>query len=234
MNDSEMIRILVVDDDLQIRRVLQQALAARGYEVILAECGEEALKLAELKVPQLIVLDLSMPGIGGIETCRLLRRWIQAPIIILTVRDSEEDKVAALDSGADDYLTKPFGTAELLARVRAHLRRARLAPAASPVFESRGLRVDFAQYLVTLNGQEVKLTKTEFEILRFLIQNAGRVLTHSLILRRVWEHENASDSQTLRVHIGNLRKKIEPDANRPRFILTEPGVGYRFEDGSSD
>lgn len=226
--ENDVVRILVVDDDQQIRRSLQQLLSSQGYEVSLAENGEEALLLAQLKPPQLVILDLAMPEKGGLATCRELRQWSQAPILVLSVHDTDNDKVAALDLGADDYLTKPFSGEELLARVRAHLRRQRSAPLDEPIFESGDLRVDIPKRVVSVGGQEVKLTPIEFEILRCLIQNGGRVVTHALLLRHVWRHENESDTQTLRVHVGNLRRKIERDINRPRHILTEPGVGYRL------
>lgn len=222
-------RILVVDDDAQIRRALHHALSARGYEVLLAENGEEALTLAAAQRPDMVIVDLSMPGLSGLDVCRQLRAWSQVPVLVLSVHDKETDKITALDLGADDYLTKPFSTGELLARIRAHLRRTHQAEGESPLFESNGLKVDFAYYQVFLNEVEVKLTKTEFALLQYLIRNAGRVVTYNLLLDQVWgglRMEN--DIQTLRVHVGNLRKKIELDPNRPRFILTEPGVGYRF------
>jgi two-component system, OmpR family, KDP operon response regulator KdpE len=221
-------KILVVDDDVQIRRALRNALSARGYEVLLASGGEEALEIAALEIPSMVILDLSMPGMSGLEVCRELRTWSQLPILVLSVYDKEADKVAALDLGADDYLTKPFNTGELLARIRAHIRRAKQLPSTVTVFESGGLKVDLARHYVLKNDQEVKLTKTEYSLLQYLIQNSGRVVTYSILISKVWGPEYDGDTQTLRVHIGNLRKKIEEDPNRPLFILTEPGVGYRF------
>jgi two-component system KDP operon response regulator KdpE len=220
--------ILIVDDDIQIRRALHHALLARGYRITQAASGEEALNLAAAEPPSLVVLDLSMPGKSGLEVCKELRTWSKAPILVLSVRDRDTDKIAALDLGADDYLTKPFNTGELLARIRAHLRRVKELPVEKAVHEVDGLKVDLFRRLVTLDGQEVKLTKTEFGMLAYLIQNAGRVITYGQILTNVWGPEYEADTQTLRVHAGHLRRKIEPDPARPRFILTEPGVGYRF------
>lgn len=221
-------KILVVDDDIQIRRALRNALSARGYDVMLASNGEEALDMAASETPDMVILDMSMPGISGIEVCKELRTWTHIPILILSVKDKEADKIAALDLGADDYLTKPFNTGELLARIRAHIRRTKQIQPVDPVFEKNGLKVDLARHLVFKDGEELKLTKTEFSLLQYLIQNSGRVVTYSLLLSQVWGPEYECDTQTLRVHIGNLRKKIEEDPNRPHFILTEPGVGYRF------
>lgn len=223
-------RILVVDDDVQIRRALFHALSARDYAVDLAASGEEALERAALNTPDMVVLDLAMPGMDGLETCKELRRWSMVPVLVLSVRDGDADKVAALDIGADDYLTKPFNTGELLARIRAHLRRAKQAPpdSESAVYEMDALKVDIPRHQVFLNEEEVKLTKTEFSLLHYLIQNAGRVMTYGMLLMQVWGSDYEGDTQTLRVHVGNLRRKIEPDPGRPHFILTEPGVGYRF------
>jgi len=221
-------KILVVDDDVRIRRALKNALSARGYDVLLASNGDEALEIASLEVPSMVILDLSMPGMTGLDVCKELRIWSQVPILVLSVHDKEKDKVSALDLGADDYLTKPFNTGELLARIRAHIRRAKQVPSSVTVFESHGLKVDLSKHQVFREGHEVKLTKTEFSLLQYLIKNSGRVVTYTILLSEVWGHEYEGDTQTLRVHIGNLRKKIEGDPNRPNFILTEPGVGYRF------
>lgn len=225
--------ILIVDDDIQIRRALLHALSARGYKITQAANGEEALALAAAEHPDIIVLDLAMPGMSGLEVCRELRAWSKAPILVLSVKDRDSDKIAALDFGADDYLTKPFNTGELLARIRAHLRRAKQAPldTDSAVYEMEGLKVDIPRHQVFLRDEEIKLTKTEFALLQYLIQNAGRVVTYSMLLMQVWGTDYEGDTQTLRVHVGNLRRKIEPDPGRPHFILTEPGVGYRFKSG---
>lgn len=220
--------VLIVDDDIQIRRALTSALSARGYRITQASNGEEALNLAAAEPPSLVILDLSMPGKSGLEVCKELRTWSKAPILVLSVKDRDADKIAALDLGADDYLTKPFNTGELLARIRAHLRRMKEMPAGKVVYEMDGLKVDLSRHQVILNGEEIKLTKTEFALLQYLIQNAGRVVTYNQLLSHVWGPEYEEDMQTLRVHAGNLRRKIEPNSTRPRFILTEPGVGYRF------
>jgi two-component system KDP operon response regulator KdpE len=221
------LRILVVDDERPIRRFLRTSLAAHGFEVIEAESGEEALQMAASQRPDLVILDLGLPDIDGIEVTRRLREWSQTPIIILSVRDQEKDKISALDAGADDYLTKPFGVGELTARIRAAMRHT--APAESePIFQSEGLVVDLAHRQITLNGSEVSLTPTEYDLLRLLIQYAGKVLTHHQLLRQVWGTAYEDQAHLLRVNISNLRRKIEADPTQPAFILTEPGVGYRF------
>ncbi|MCL5772823.1 MAG: response regulator transcription factor [Firmicutes bacterium] len=228
MNTGTSEKILVVDDDIQIQKAIRIALSARGYEVMLASSGEEALETALLKKPDLVILDLSLPQMSGFEFCREFRRWSEAPVIVLSIRDRESDKISALDLGADDYITKPFNTAELLARIRAHLRRSKQASVIEDEFEFDELKVNFPGCRVVVNDVEVKLTKTEFALLQYFIKNAGRVVTYNNLLSHVWGPEYECDTQTLRVHIGNLRKKIEPDSNRPKFIITEPGVGYRF------
>jgi two-component system KDP operon response regulator KdpE len=220
--------ILIVDDEPQIRRALRVGLAAHGYEVLLAGNGEEALDQVALHRPDLIVLDLAMPVMDGFEVCRRVREWSQAPIIVLSVRRGETDKVKALDLGADDYLTKPFGMEELLARIRANLRRTQSEQQPEPVLTVGEVTIDFSRRLVTVRGEEVKLTKTEYEILRYLAQNMDKVITHRQLLREVWGPDYEEDIQCLRVHIGHLRQKIEPSPPRFRYILTEPGVGYRF------
>jgi two-component system KDP operon response regulator KdpE len=193
-----------------------------------AATGEEALAAVEGRLPDLVVLDLVLPGLSGLEVCRRLRARSSLPIVVLSARGDERDKVAALDLGADDYLTKPFGVNELLARIRAALRRAAGARGPSAVVEAGGLRVDFDRRQVTLDAAEVRLTPTEFDLLKALVANAGRVLTHGYLLRTVWGPEYEGESQLLRVFIGQLRRKVERDPSRPRQILTEPGVGYRF------
>jgi len=221
-------RILVVDDEPQIRRALRAGLAAQGYDVALVATGEEALDQAALQPPALVVLDLSLPGLGGLEVCRQLREWSDVPILVLSAHGQERDKVSALDSGADDYLTKPFGMDELLARIRAALRR-RGAQSPAPVTLTVGdVTVDFARRVVTRNGEEVRLTRLEYELLHYLAANADRVVTHRQLLSSVWGPENSEETQYLRVHIGHLRRKLERDPARPLFITTEPGVGYRF------
>jgi two-component system, OmpR family, KDP operon response regulator KdpE len=219
--------ILVVDDEPQIRRVLRTTLSFRGYVITEAATGEEALELARKVKPDLILLDVNLPGISGIETCREIRRWSETPIIMLTVRSAERDKVVALDAGADDYVTKPFGIEELLARVRASLRRS--AEDAVPAFQSKDFSVDFESRQVTVGGDEVHLAPKEFEVLRELIANQGKPVSHRRLLQSVWGPEYGEETENLRVVINQLRKKIEKDHSQPRYILTEPWVGYRFQ-----
>jgi len=222
-------RILVVDDEPQIGRLLKTSLGARGYQVAVASDGLAALDMAANWRPDLILLDLGLPLIDGLEVCRHVRAWSQVPIIVLTVRDAEEDKVAALDLGADDYLTKPFGTDELLARIRVALRHAaRLSATEEPVRHFGDLMIDLARRLVIVRGQEVHLTPREYELLRVLAIEAGKVLTHSMLLRAVWGGGYEQDVPTLRVFVTQLRRKIEADPAHPAHILTEPGIGYRF------
>ena len=221
-------RILVVDDEPQILRSLRTTLASHGYDVQTAATGEEALAAVDGRLPDLVVLDLVLPGLSGLEVCRHLRARSSLPILVLSARGDERDKVAALDLGADDYLTKPFGVNELLARIRAALRRAVGARGPSAVVEAGALRVDFDRRQVTLDGAEVRLTPTEFDLLKVLVANAGRVLTHGYLLRTVWGPQYEGESQVLRVFIGQLRRKVERDPSRPQHILTDPGVGYRF------
>ena len=227
MTDSNL-RILVVDDERAIRRFLRAALSSHGYEVVEAENGQTALRAASENPPGVVILDLGLPDMEGVQVTRELREWYQGPIIILSVRDQESDKIAALDAGADDYLTKPFGIGELMARIRVILRRSnRLVD--EPVFEMDNLRVDLPRRLVVVNGREVDLTPTEYDILRVLVQHAGRVLTHRQILREVWGAPYETETHLLRVNVSNLRRKIEPDPNQPQFVITEPGVGYRLK-----
>ena len=222
-------RILVVDDEPQIVRALRTGLKARGYDVLSASDGEGALQLVASESPDLIILDLSMSPMDGLEVCRRVRERSAVPIIVLSVRESEQDKVTALDLGADDYLVKPFGMDELLARIRVALRHAERQPAPAPaVFERGALRVDFAAHVVTLRDEAVKLTPTEFELLKTLVENAGKVLTHRALLQKVWGPEYGDEAEYLRVYIGQLRKKLKDDPTKPQFILTEPGVGYRL------
>jgi two-component system KDP operon response regulator KdpE len=220
--------ILVVDDEEQIRRALKSILSTRGYSLELVATGQDALLKAIDTPPDLVVLDLMLPDISGIEVCRELRTWMTAPILVLSVRSNEADKITALDEGADDYLTKPFSAGELLARIRALLRRSAALTSPPPVVRAGELEVDIARRRVRQAGEEVALTPTEFDILAFLARNAGLVCTQRMILEAVWGPEWVEDSQTLRVHVSNLRKKIEPRPGGFRHIITEPGVGFRF------
>ena len=222
--------ILVVDDEPEILRAVRAGLAAQGYQVQTAMNGEDALRSASLAAPDLVILDVMLPGsLSGLEVCRRLREWSDVPVLVLSALGQERQKVQALDIGADDYLTKPFGMDELTARVRAALRRARgtKPPSEPAAFTWGDLVVDYARHLVLKGGVEIKLTPLEYDILRFLTQNADRVVTHRLLLANVWGAEYTDDTQLLRVHVGNLRRKVEDNPARPRLIVTEPGVGYR-------
>ncbi len=219
-------RILVVDDETQILRALRTSLQGAGYEVDVAATADEALTRAAIYPPSGVILDLVLPDGSGIDVCRELRRWTNAPIVVLSAVGDEQEKVAALDAGADDYVTKPFGIDELLARLRAALRRAD-APT-DPVVELGELVVDLERRLVTLSGEPVPLTPTEFELLRLFVRNEGKLLTHPAILREVWGPTYGGESHYLHVYVSQLRRKIEPDPTRPRFLLTEPGAGYRL------
>lgn len=227
---AEGARILVVDDEPQLGRLLRTGLAARGYLVQVAVDGQAALQLAASWRPDVVVLDLGLPTLDGLEVCRRIRGWSQVPIIVLSARDGEPDKVEALDLGADDYLTKPFGMDELLARIRVALRHsAQVAASEEPVLRFGELSIDRGRRLVLLRDREVHLTPTEYELLRVLSAHAGKVLTHGTILRAVWGPNADQDVPTLRVFITQLRKKIEPDPAQPRYIRNEPGIGYRFQ-----
>ena len=221
------LRILVVDDEKAIRRYLHATLNAQGNVVFEASTGEEALRAAAVNRLDIVILDLGLPDIDGVEVTRRMREWTQIPIIILSVREQERDKIAALDAGADDYLTKPFGTGELMARIRAAIRRS-TRNEDEPLIEVNQLRVDLARRRVTLANQEIALTPTEYDILRIMAQNIGKVLTHRQLLQQVWGQTYGEDMHLLRVNISNLRHKIEPDPTRPTYILTEAGVGYRL------
>jgi two-component system, OmpR family, KDP operon response regulator KdpE len=221
-------KILIVDDAQQVRRVLRTALSAEGYTIFEAGSGEEALESVRQSTPDAILLDVNMPGIGGLETCREIRRTMDIPILMLTVRNAERDKVMALDAGADDYVVKPFSMAELLARIRAALRR-RLPQEKVTSFSAKDFTVDFETRQVTVKGRDVHLTPKEFELLRHLISNAGKPITHRRLLQAVWGPDYGDEPEYLRVMINQLRKKIESDPGRPKFILTEPWVGYRFQ-----
>ena len=220
-------RVLVVDDENSIRRYLRAALSAQGFTVYEAANGEEAVNAVLNNRPDIIILDLGLPDFDGIEVTRRLREWSQTPIIILSVREAENDKIAALDAGADDYLTKPFGTGELMARMRVAMRR--LANKSDePVIQVDDLKMDLSRRLVMVAEKEISLTPTEYDILRLLMQNAGKVLTHRHLLRQVWGTAYESEMHLLRVNISNLRRKIEPDPARPHYLVTESGVGYRL------
>ncbi|HET9909459.1 MAG TPA: response regulator [Anaerolineales bacterium] len=221
--------ILVIDDELQILRALRTILTEKQFKVTTASRGEEGLTLAAAQEPDLIILDLGLPDMDGVEVCTRLREWTQCPIIVLSVRDSERDKVAALDKGADDYLTKPFGIEELLARVRVALRHsARVHGIQEKVVRAGPLTIDLAWHIVKFGEEEVKLTGTEHKLLAYLAANHGRVLTHQTILTNVWGPADADHTEYLRVYMRQLRKKLEADPERPQYILTEPGIGYRF------
>lgn len=221
--------ILVIDDEPQILRALRTILSEKGFKVTTASRGEEGLTLAATNSPDLIILDLGLPDMDGIEVCARLREWSPCPIIVLSVRDTEREKVAALDKGADDYLTKPFGIEELLARVRAALRHSGPARESQTATILAGsLAIDLAWHTVTRDGEPVKLTATEFKLLAYLAANRGRVLTHQSILTNVWGPADADHTEYLRVYMRQLRKKLEAEPDNPRHILTEPGVGYRF------
>lgn len=220
-------RILVIDDELAIRRFLHTVLSSEEFSLHEAENGHAGLASAAAFRPDVILLDLGLPDLDGIEVINRIREWSPVPIIVLSVRDRESDKVAALDAGADDYLTKPFGVAELLARIRAALRRS-LQQTPEPVFISNGLVVDLTHRRVTVDNLDVQLTPTEYDILRLLVTHAGKVLTHRQILKQVWGIAYLEQPHVLRVNISNLRRKIEADPSRPRHIITEPGVGYRL------
>jgi two-component system KDP operon response regulator KdpE len=221
-------RVLIADDETSIRRYLRTALTAQGFSVYEAANGEETIAGVLAHHPDIIILDLGLPDFDGIEVTRRLREWSQMPIIILSVREAENDKIAALDAGADDYLTKPFGTGELMARMRVAMRR--LANQSDePILKVDDLQMDLSRRLVTVNENQISLTPTEYDILRLLLQNAGKVITHRHLLKQIWGTAYESEMHMLRVNISNLRRKIEPDSSRPSYIHTEPGVGYRLK-----
>lgn len=221
-------RILVVDDEPGIRRLLRSSLAAHGFSVHESATGEQALRDVPIARPAVVILDLGLPDLDGVRVIRSLREWTQVPIIVLSVRDGESDKIAALDAGADDYLTKPFGPGELLARVRVALRRATKQDT-GPIFQTGDLTVNLIDREVRCRGEVVQLTPTEYDLLRVLVLRAGKVLTHRNIVRELWPATYYDDAlHLLRVNVSNLRRKLEPDGVRPRYILTEPGVGYRL------
>ena len=220
--------ILIVDDEIQIRRFLRISLEANGYTVDEAERGQDAILKAARSRPDLIILDLGLPDMDGLDVIRRLREWSQVPVIVLSVRDADRDKVALLDAGADDYLTKPFSVDELLARLRTAMRHAH-QEAEPSVFRCGAVEVDLARRIVTRHGEVVKLTPTEYALLRLLVQHAGKVLTHRQILQEVWGKEYVDETHYLRVYFAQLRQKLEDDPTRPKIIQTEPGVGYRLQ-----
>jgi len=221
-------RVLVVDDEPQIRRALAINLRARGYEVDLAEDGRTALELAARSHPDVVVLDLGLPELDGVEVIRGLRGWSRVPIVVLSVRDAERDKVAALDAGADDYVTNPFGMDELLARLRAALRRAAPAEEAATV-ETPDFVIDLAAKRVGRDGTEIRLTPTEWHLVEVLVRNRGRLVTQRQLLQEVWGPEYGEETNYLRVYMAQVRRKLEPEPSQPRYFITEPGMGYRFE-----
>jgi two-component system KDP operon response regulator KdpE len=228
MNTAE--RVLIVDDEPQIRRVMKTALASNGYEAFEARTGEEALESLRANNPDLILLDMNMPGMGGMAACREIRAVCEVPIIILSVRDSEQDKISALDAGADDYITKPFSVNELLARIRANLRRLGGPAGASEesIVISDDFSVNIAARQVTIHGKIVRLTPKEFDLLRYLLANANKPIPHRKLLQTIWGPDYGDEVEYLRVFVSQLRKKIEPDHAHPRYIVTEPWIGYRF------
>ena len=221
-------KILVVDDEPKIRMFIRANLEARGYEVYLAIDGVEAVEMAASVLPDVIVLDVNMPRMDGIEACRQIRKWTNTPIIILSVREDEKDKVRALDEGADDYITKPFGIEELLARIRVALRHTVSVTPDAPVLTIGDLEVDLSKHLVKRHGQIIQLTRTEYELLAYLVSNCGKLLTHRELLHNVWGSEYGEEIEYVRTFINQLRRKLEDDPSNPRFIVTEPRVGYRF------
>jgi two-component system KDP operon response regulator KdpE len=222
--------VLVIDDETQILRLLTIALEGAGYRVTTASSGQEGLRTIAQRRHDVVILDLGLPDVSGLQVLKQLREWTQTPVIILTVNDGEAEKVEALDTGADDYVTKPFNTAELMARLRASVRRANQRQSSEPVFTQGELKVDLAARRVTLSGAQVKLTVKEYALLRLFILHAGKVLTHRQILREVWGASHETDTQYLRVYLMRLREKLEPEGEAPLFV-TEPGVGYRLAEG---
>jgi two-component system KDP operon response regulator KdpE len=222
-------RVLIIDDERPIRRFLSTVLQAHEYVTFESTTGEDGLSAVTRYRPDVVILDLGLPGMDGIEVTRRLREWTEIPILVLSVRDQEADKIAALDAGADDYLTKPFSAGELMARLRAALRRA-TRPASEPVRTFGDLSVDLTRRRVTRAQEEIQLTPTEYDLLRILVTNAGKVVTHQQLLRQVWGEGYDGEVHLLRVNISNLRRKVEPEPARPRYVTTEPGIGYRFRD----
>lgn len=224
---SNEVKILVIDDEPQIRKLLKIGLESQGYKIIEADSGKIGLAVAALNKPELIILDLGLPDEDGIEILKQLREWSKIPVIILSVRGDETDKIDALDNGADDYVTKPFSIGELSARIRAALRHAE-PEMSDPVFVNGSLKVDLSARIVMLGNETIKLTATEYSIIKLFVENAGKVLTHKLLMREIWGAAFVEDTQYLRVYIANIRKKIEVDPSNPKYITTESGIGYRM------
>jgi len=224
-------RILIIDGELAIVKLLRASLEAKGFEALAATDGAEALQLIEREVPDVVILGILLPSIGGLEVCRRLREWSQIPIIMLSAKGTAEEKVKCLDLGADDYITKPFDVSEIIARIRAVLRRTRMIDIAptQPYFISDGLKINFVERRAVLAGKEVKLTPTEYSLLQELVLNTGRILTHVYLLNKIWGPEYRREAEYLRVFISRLRKKLESDSRDPKYILTVPGVGYTFK-----
>jgi len=226
---STKVSVLVVDDDVHILRMMQRILELEGYRALVASSGETALEVFDEETPRLVLLDIMMPGMDGYTVCQRIREFSPVPIIMVTARDNEEEKIKGLDAGADDYMTKPFASKELAARVRAVLRRTKLWDEhPEPTFHSDDLIIDFARHIVTLRGQEVDLTATEYRLLSYLVHNAGRLVTPDQILQAVWGEEYIGEYHLLRVNIARLRQKLEDDPKEPRFITTRIGIGYMF------
>ena len=234
MAEPAHLTILLIEDEAPIRRFLRATLAARGYRLVEAETALDGLREAASRRPDLILLDLGLPDLDGLEVTRRLREWTETPIVVLSARGQEQDKVTVLDAGADDYLTKPFGVDELLARIRVALRHAELSrqPLREPAVTVGDLHIDLAQRQVTLAGQEIHLTPIQYDLLALLARNAGRVVTHTQLLKQVWGPNYAAETHYLRVYMGQLRRKLEDDPARPRYLLTEPGVGYRLHEST--
>jgi two-component system KDP operon response regulator KdpE len=227
-------KILIVDDEPQIRRFLRASLGAHQFHIVEAETGDGAIKTCAAEQPDLTILDLGLPDMDGLDVIARIREWSAVPILVLSVRADEADKIDALDRGADDYITKPFGVGELMARVRAALRHGMQANDQEPVFVNDDLRVDLVRRQVNVAGNEVHLSPKEYDLLKELVTHSGRVLTHQHLLRNVWGPAHVEETQYLRVYIGQLRQKVEPDPARPRYIVTEPGVGYRLKEPVAD
>ena len=221
--------ILVIDDEPQILRALRTILTEKEFKVSIANRGEEGLNIAATQTPDVIILDLGLPDMDGVEVCKRLREWTQVPIIVLSARDNEKDKVSALDNGADDYLTKPLGIEELLARVRVSLRHSvQKQGTQSKIVKAGDLTIDLVWHIVKRGDEEIKLTGTEYKLLAYLASNHGRILTHQSILSHVWGEADADHTEYLRVYMRQLRKKLEENPERPKYVVTEPGIGYRF------
>ncbi len=221
-------RVLVVDDERQILRALRIILSDAGFEVATADTAKEALDALAVRPPDAAIIDLILPDGNGVDICRSIREWSEMPVIVLSAVGEEAEKVRALEAGADDYVTKPFGPDELIARLRAALRRAKKGPQDEPVLSAPGLELDLAAHRVAVDGREVHLTPTEYDLLRVLMQRRGRLMTHRSLLAEVWGTGYEEDTQVLRVHVANLRRKIEAEPATPRYVVTDPGVGYRF------